>query len=129
MELSWQELASARLPALASRNAFTWRSLIGRIASRSSSRPRGIGDSRSLYEAIIRSGARLPIAKTLKGLKTTNSGRDTRGRAGLEPLFMNLVRRKRLPGADLWPGNGQRARDTRSQGEALYGFQIDPQTG
>lgn len=51
--------------------------------------------------------ARVLIAKTLKGLKTTNSGRDTRGRAGLEPLFMNLVRRKRLPRADLCSENGE----------------------
>lgn len=28
---------------------------------------------------------------------------------------MNLVRRKRLPGADLWPGNRQHSRDTRSR--------------
>lgn len=98
-------VACGWVPVLASRNAFAKRSLIGWVASRSSSRVHRSG-IKIFYEAIIRSGEPAArIAKTLKGLKTTNSGRDTRGRVALEPLFMNLVRRKRPTGADLEHGN------------------------
>lgn len=58
-------------------------------------------------------------AKTLKGLKTKNPDRDARGCpvcVDLQPLFMNLVRRKRL-----WSDRGEpspRSTDFKSIREA-----------
>ena len=72
-----------------------------------------------------------PIAKTLKGLKTTNSGRDTRGRApeSWVIIYEFGAPKKAAPKEIPWPGYRAPGRDTRKPREALYGFQIDPQTG
>lgn len=116
------EKCYSRLPPLASRNAFTWGghwSAESRLDLLAEHWGRG-SSSLSLYEAIIRRGGReerraSPIAKTLKGLKTTNSGRDTRGRARSWVIIYEFgAPKKAAPKEIRWPGHRPRYEERRS---------------